>query len=622
MVTKIISGGQTGADMGGLLAGELLHIPIGGTCPDFYVDENGFNPDFIPRFKLKSGGNYRQRTEQNIIDSDLTLVFAKNIESAGSKLTIELCKKHGKPFHVVRTLLSLKSFIRNFNHWSNGILNIAGNRESVSPGICAKTRDFLISVLMPENGYFVFGSNSNGIHGKGAAKTAKIFFGAKDGIARGLCGKSYAIVTKADFTKPRSSSLEEIKTEIDSFYSFAKANKEKLFFVTEIGCGLAGYHYTEIASLFDIFYRESLPNVFLPKRFTPNYFVSKMELNSSIAGETETLDEIEIELFKKYSESVKIKEVSVKTEEKEEKIEPDTKSGDFVHLHVHSVNSILDGMCEFPDLFTRMKEIGQDCIALTDHGYLYGNYKFQKAAEEYEIKPIHGVEAYFVNNALTKDHLKSYHLVLLCMNEIGWKNLCYMMTMANRDRFYNRPRIDESLLREYNEGLICLSACYKSPVTFHLMEEGYDPDRARANALFFKETFGDRFYNEAMHIGWEDYDKYYPRVLELADDLKIKTVCTNDVHFVKRSDAKYQEMLTLINTKGKMTSSGSDEFYLKTRDEMIVDYITPEMCDRTLEIADRCNFNLNFSGYLFPEFKPETKKDYKEFLEWKRMKLK
>ena len=617
MVTKIISGGQTGADMGGLLAGELLHIPIGGTCPDFYVDENGFNPDFIPRFELKSGGNYRQRTEQNIIDSDLTLVFAKNIESAGSKLTIELCKKHGKPFHVVRTLLSLKSFIRNFNHWSNGILNIAGNRESVSPGICAKTRDFLISALMPENGYFVFGSNSNGIHGKGAAKTAKIFFGAKDGIARGLCGKSYAIVTK-----PRSSSLEEIKTEIDSFYSFAKANKEKLFFVTEIGCGLAGYHYTEIASLFDIFYRESLPNVFLPKRFTPNYFVSKMELNSSIAGETETLDEIEIELFKKYSESVKIKEVSVKTEEKEEKIKPDTKAGDFVHLHVHSVNSILDGMCEFPDLFTRMKEIGQDCIALTDHGYLYGNYKFQKAAEEYEIKPIHGVEAYFVNNALTKDHLKSYHLVLLCMNEIGWKNLCYMMTMANRDRFYNRPRIDESLLREYNEGLICLSACYKSPVTFHLMEEGYDPDRARANALFFKETFGDRFYNEAMHIGWEDYDKYYPRVLELADDLKIKTVCTNDVHFVKRSDAKYQEMLTLINTKGKMTSSGSDEFYLKTRDEMIVDYITPEMCDRTLEIADRCNFNLNFSGYLFPEFKPETKKDYKEFLEWKRMKLK
>lgn len=735
-INKIVSGGQTGADMGGLLAGEFLHIPVSGFCPDGYIDENGYNSEFIPRFNLEKRGDLTKRTLENVINSDFTLIFSKNINSTGTQQTIRFCEENCKPYYLVKSLFGLKSFLSK----ANGILNVAGNRESVSPGIQNRVRDFLIMTLMPTNGIFVFGSNSEGVHGAGAAKFAKEYFGAHSGVSSGLMGRSYGIVTKKDYKTKQSSSLEEIKEEINKFYVFAKSRPELNFYVTEIGCGLAGYHYLEIASLFSEFYENKLNNVFLPRRFDPLYVVDKMMGNSKVAGNYNTLDEKESEFIRnyftnefknkfgfshesdfdvyldkdiklcssiervvignhgayieftpesilvktecmkgrefkhddKYKYSIKYfdenpvgypnvllynqqktvkyadykagmyyvspydvyslveKKVEIQPNENckfdrmevsqitEQKVNKSPNRGDFVHLHVHSSFSLLDGICEFPDLFTRMKEINQNTIALTDHGYLYGNYKFQKAAEEAEITPIHGVEAYFTNDALDPEQKKNYHLILLCMNNTGWKNLCYMMTMANRDRFYKKPRIDEVLLREHNEGLICLSACYASPVTFHLTEEGFDPDRARKNAMFLKEVFGDRFYNEAMVTSFEDYNKYYPRVLELAQDLDIKTVATNDVHFVKKEDAELQDVLTRINTHGKMSTSDNSSYYLKSREEMIARYITPEMCDMTLEIADRCKFQLEFSGYLFPEFKPETKEDYKEFLEWKK----
>ena len=187
-----------------------------------------------------------------------------------------------------------------------------------------------------------------------------------------------------------------------------------------------------------------------------------------------------------------------------------------------------------------------------------------------------------------------------------------MMTLANRDRFYYKPRIDEELLGKYNEGLICTSACYKSPVSYHLTEDGYDPDRARNNALFLKNVFGDRFYNEVMHIGFPEYDDICNRILDLADDLKIKTTVSNDVHYIKKEDSVLQQLLMNIQTEG-MLQSESNELYLKSRKEIITAYVTEEMADTTLEIADRCNFKLKFEGFKFPKFDITKQDDFKEF---------
>lgn len=743
MIKKIISGGQTGADMGGLLAADFLGIPTGGYCPDKYVDENGFNSEFIPRFNLKSNGNLTDRTLKNIEESDATLIFAKKQDSPGTKTTIKLCEQSKKPYYIVKSLDGIKKFLSSFN----GILNIAGNRESVSPGIQDRTRDFLIRALMPENGVFVFGSNSSGVHGKGAALFAKSYMGAIEGNSSGLQGKSYAIVTKKDFTRQRSSSLEEIGLEIKIFLDFAESNQDKLFFVTQIGCGLAGYHYTEIASLFN---KYSIPkNIILPPVFNPKYPMRKMMRNSSFAHNYNTLDKSESEYVKKYwrdsfvtqtgiinpdaivnydlyvdsefkyllsdkidrlvigdhgayvefdmkniKADLKVKkgreykldskyastvkyidlfpeikledgktipldkiliyhqkrtvdyadylvdklyvsfsevffkekqegkktyldkmEMKLIEEKKVEVKETETveeKDENFVHLHVHGVGSLLDGLCEVNDLCKIASERKQVAVAMTDHGYMYNAYKFQKAANKFGIKPIHGVEAYFANDAFDKNQRNNYHIILLVMNEIGWKNLSHMMTMANRERFYYKPRVDEELLRTHNEGLICLSGCYKSPITYHMLEEGKDPDRAIANMKFFIEVFGDRFYNEAMHIGWEPYDKYYTRVLELADSLKVKTVCTGDVHYLKKEEAELQKILMNIQTDGTLESSTS-ELWFKTRNEMIIDYITPQMADTTLEIADRCNFELKFEGFKFPVFDIKRQSDYKQF---------
>lgn len=732
MIKTIISGGQTGADMGGLLAAELVGIPRGGYCPGDFSDENGFNDEFIPRFGLVPKGSIKERTVYNVAESDATVIFAKNFDSPGTKMTIGICQKMDKPYYIVKSMKGLHAFLKSVH----GTLNVAGNRESVYNGIQDRVRDFLSVSLMPDNGVFVFGSNSEGVHGAGAAKVAKEYFGAIQGVSSGLMGKSYAIVTKKDYRHNKSSTLEEIGESVDKFYDFAKNNKNMAFYVTELGCHLAGYHYTEIASLFKRFYEEELYNVVLPMRFRPNYFVDKMMMNSSIAGKYSTLDKVESKLIREYFEKemeekigvskddhievllpdgVKLcknierivigdhgpyieispSDLLVKTEcfkgreykheekyknnikyfdenpvgynnvllynqvrgvtyadykpgmyyvspydvvvkkiekticlinsdddngiikkntKKESNAEIDNKkAGDFVHLHVHSSNSLLDGLCEFPELFSKMKEIGQDTIAITDHGYLYGNYKFQKEADKNGITPIHGVEAYFVNDALDKKQRNNYHLVLLVMNEIGWKNLCHMMTAANRERFYYKPRIDEELLLKYNDGLICTSACYKSPISYHLTEEGYDPKRAEKNARFLQSVFGDRFYNEVMHIGIDKYDSICPRILELADKLNIRTVVTNDCHYVNREDASLQKTLVNINTDGGLDIE-SDQLYLKSRKEMIVDYVTKEMCDNTIEIANRCKFRLDFSGYKFPKFDIKKQDDYYLFL--------
>jgi len=197
--------------------------------------------------------------------------------------------------------------------------------------------------------------------------------------------------------------------------------------------------------------------------------------------------------------------------------EPDRPRDDFVHLHVHSQYSLLDGVPHPTEIVERIYEMGQPAVALTDHGYMHGLYKFQQACDDYGIKPIHGFEAYLVDDMTIRERVLTYHLVLLAMNETGWKNLIALNTLAGRDGFYYRPRMDFALLSKYTEGVIALSACYKSPVSYHFSVEGRNPDMARDNMRKLKSLFGDRFYNEVQQTGWDEYDNLVPEIIQLGE---------------------------------------------------------------------------------------------------------
>ncbi len=219
---------------------------------------------------------------------------------------------------------------------------------------------------------------------------------------------------------------------------------------------------------------------------------------------------------------------SILTQKEVEKyVRKDVKDSDFVHLHSHSFYSLLDGVSS-PDLLAkRAKELGQPAIAITDHGYMFGNNKMQNACNEHGIKAIHGFEAYYVDDVSVRER-HMYHLILLAANDTGWMNLLALCSCAGSEGFYYKPRIDTKMLGQHREGLIVLSACYKSPVSFHLSEEGYDPDKARNNMRTLKLMFGDRFYNEVMSIGMPAYDSIVPRILQMANDEGVRTVVTND----------------------------------------------------------------------------------------------
>jgi len=289
----------------------------------------------------------------------------------------------------------------------------------------------------------------------------------------------------------------------------------------------------------------------------------------------------------------------------------------FVHLHNHSCYSLLDGVSTPDAIAKRAYGLGQQAVALTDHGYLHGNYRFQKACDEWGVKPIHGVEAYFVDDhdkraAAAERHM--YHLTLLVTCKEGWKTLCRLMTTACRDRYYYKPRVDMKALAADNQGLLCLTACYKGPMAYHLSQSGYDPGLAKSNLMWLKGVFGDRLYNEAMKIGFPEYDDAVPAMVAMADECGVKTVATNDAHYPERSDADVQATLLKISTGGSLEMD-SDELFMKSRAEMVGGAITEAMCDTTLEIASRVEFELKFEGNQFPAFDPATAQDYNLFLQ-------
>lgn len=280
----------------------------------------------------------------------------------------------------------------------------------------------------------------------------------------------------------------------------------------------------------------------------------------------------------------------------------------FVHTHVHTQYSLLDGAARIPELVATAKELDMPAIAITDHGALYGIVDFYEECKKQGIKPIIGIETYVAPN-LSKENegVREYsHLILLAKNNTGLKNLMKLSTLAFTKGFYYKPRIDYDLLEQYSEGLICQSACLAGDIPTYLLNNQYEDAKALATRL--KGIFGDDFYIEIQNHGIAEELVVLPRLVSLARELDIKLIATNDIHYVNKEDAKYQDILLCVQTisyfddENRMRMN-ADEFYLKSEHEMrqlFKDY--PDAIDNSIEIANKCDVTLDFSTRHMPSF--------------------
>ncbi len=297
----------------------------------------------------------------------------------------------------------------------------------------------------------------------------------------------------------------------------------------------------------------------------------------------------------------------------------------FTHLHLHSQYSLLDGAVVFDALFKRCKKLGMDCVAVTDHGNLFGAVEFYTKAQAAHIKPIIGLEAYVAPGSRT-DRTKTtiadaaYHLILLAQNNIGYQNLLKLASVGFTEGFYYRPRIDKKILAELNEGLICTTACLKSEIGSGLIKG--NKEAAVAAAESYLKIFGpDRFFIE-IQIHQGDDANVRDGIIDLAGKMGLGLVATNDVHFLQEDDHEAHNCLCAIST-GKRADSPDrmiypPDVYLKSPQEMRQLFaglpIADEACDNTAAIADRCNVELNLKERHAPRFVPDDGTTAEEFL--------
>ena len=283
----------------------------------------------------------------------------------------------------------------------------------------------------------------------------------------------------------------------------------------------------------------------------------------------------------------------------------------FVHLHVHSEYSLLDGACRIEALPEKAAALGQTALAITDHGVMYGAVAFYKACQKAGVKPVIGCEVYVAPRKRTdKEHAldSDYtHLVLLCKNETGYKNLCYLVSMGFTEGFYMKPRIDWDLLHQYAEGLVCLSGCLAGYISQKIVSDDYPAAKAKALELY--ELFGEDFYLELQDHGILEEKRALNGLLRIAEETGIPTVLTNDAHYLTKADAPGQDVLLCIQTgktidePERMRFEGQ-EFYLKSEEEMrtlLPEH--PEALENTAKIAEKCSFDFEFGHYHLPEFK-------------------
>lgn len=296
---------------------------------------------------------------------------------------------------------------------------------------------------------------------------------------------------------------------------------------------------------------------------------------------------------------------------------------DFVHLHVHTEYSLLDGASRIPQLVQQVKALGQKAIAITDHGVMHGAVDFYKECKKQGIKPIIGCEVYVApRTRFDKQHgidNYPYHLVLLCKNETGYQNLIKLVSSGYIEGFYNRPRIDRDILEEHHEGLIALSACLAGEVPRALQSGDYQ--RAKETALYYNNLFGEgNFYLELQNHGMEDQIRLLPHMERLSAETGIPLVATNDTHYLEKSDAKVQNVLICIATNRTVHDEsslefGTEEFYVKSQEEMEELFSKYEgAIENTKVIADKCNFDFVFGETKLPHFEAPTGEDNETYL--------
>ncbi len=296
--------------------------------------------------------------------------------------------------------------------------------------------------------------------------------------------------------------------------------------------------------------------------------------------------------------------------------------GDFVHLHLHTEFSLLDGATRISSIADKAISLGQDAVAITDHGVMYGAVEFYTALKEKGIKPIIGCEVYVAPRGRHfkdgKQDVSGNHLILLCKNEIGYKNLSYMVSMSFIDGFYSKPRVDMELLSAHSEGLIALSGCIAGRIP-RLILAGSMAE-AEAYALEMKGIFGDDFYLEVQNHGLDDERKANYGIKLISEKYGIPMVATNDVHYLERSDAETQatlmcvQMNTLVSD-GRPLGFETDEFYFKSADEMKALFAPyKDAVANTVKIAEKCNFDFEFDKLHLPDFKAEGGISHKDKL--------
>ena len=283
---------------------------------------------------------------------------------------------------------------------------------------------------------------------------------------------------------------------------------------------------------------------------------------------------------------------------------------DFVHLHIHSEFSLLDGANRIKDLPVRAKELGMNSIAITDHGVMYGAIDFYKACKKEGVKPIIGCEVYVApRSRLQKEpgiDNKYYHLILLAKNNQGYKNLSKLVSLSFIDGYYYKPRIDHEILEQYSEGLVCLSACLAGEVNQALLNG--QTEKAEEVALWHKKVFGEDYYIEIQNNGIREQVLANQKLIQLARKLDIPLVATNDAHYLKREDAYNHEVLLCIQTGKRMSDEDrmkfdTDELYVKSPEEMS-DYFSafPDAIENTVKIAEKCNVEFEFGHTILPNY--------------------
>lgn len=296
---------------------------------------------------------------------------------------------------------------------------------------------------------------------------------------------------------------------------------------------------------------------------------------------------------------------------------------DFVHLHLHTEYSLLDGAARIGKVVKTAKEMGMKSIAITDHGNMYGTIAlFDECNKVGDIKPIFGCEFYVCDDLHQKSGKpKLRHLVLLVKNEVGYKNICMLNTIAFRDGYYYKPRIDYKTLNEYREGLVCLSACLAGTLPQLLLTGQMDEADKFVESM--KQMFGEDFYVEVQDHGLEDEKRVYPMLVDIARRHCVKTVATNDVHYINKEDSVVQDVLMCVQMQKTVDDPDrlkfeTDEFYLKTGDQMAALFPdNPEAIKNTLEIADKCNFtfkDIDKNLYLFPQYHAPDGQDNYAFM--------